>query len=499
MNTGAKLQSHNRLSRLNLTLVSLVIFSFILPVRVFGENEKSIDMLRQLGRAFAEIAEKASPAVVAIKAEKKIIVTYPQSPYGFQPVDPFSRDFFERFFQRRFPQQQRRSPQRESLEIGQGSGFIVSPDGYILTNNHLVGGVDDVKVTLTDGRDFTARIVGTDPDSDVAVVKIDANNLPYLEMADSDKIEVGQWVLAIGNPFGLSHTVTAGIISAKGRSGFGIAEFEDFIQTDAAINMGNSGGPLVNLDGKVIGINTALISPGMTNVGIGLAIPINIAKPVYKQIVAKGLVTRGWLGVGIADLTPEKAKQMDINDGKGVLIPEVMVDSPAAKAGIKPGDVIVEMDGSPVEQAGELQRKIALKEPGKSVELVVIRDGSRKKITAKLEKRPPREQLEAERGSASAVVEKLGITVQNLTEDTAKQYGYEGLKGVLVTNVEEDSPAAEAGIEPGCLIQEVNRKQVTNIRQFNEEVQKATKDGRIMLLIRFENRSIFVILTIPQD
>jgi serine protease Do len=500
MNAVVKLHSHNCLSRLNLTLVSFVIFSFVWPVSSFGEDEKSIDTLRQLGRAFSQIAEKASPAVVAIKAEKKVTITYPQSPFGNQPLDPFSQDFFQRFFQRQSPQQQRqqrRSPSRQSLQIGQGSGFIVSPDGYILTNNHLVGGVDEVKVTLTDGRDFTAKIIGTDPESDVAVIKIDANNLPCLEMADSDKIEVGEWVLAIGNPFGLSHTVTAGIISAKGRSGFGIAAFEDFIQTDAAINMGNSGGPLVNLDGKVIGINTALISPAMTNVGVGLAIPINIAKPVYKQIVAKGAVTRGWLGVAIADLTPDKAKQLDINEAKGVLVPEVMVGSPAAKAGVQAGDIIVEMDGKTVDKAGELQRQIALKEPGKSVELVIIRDGSRKTITAKLEKRPSKELLEA--GRSNAVVEKLGITVQNLTEDAAKQYGYEDLKGVLVTNVEEDSPAAAAGIEPGCLIQEVNREQVANVRQFDEKIQKSAKTGRVMMLIRFENRSIFVVLTIPQD
>ncbi|MGA2091914.1 MAG: DegQ family serine endoprotease [Sedimentisphaerales bacterium] len=501
MNAVVKLHSHNHLSRLDLTLVSFVVFSLILPVSAFGEDEKSIDTLRQLGRAFSQIAEKASPAVVAIKAEKKVTISYPQSPFGNQPLDPFSQDFFQRFFQRQSPQQQqqRRSPSHESLQIGQGSGFIVSPDGYILTNNHLVGDVDEVKVTLTDGRDFVAKIIGTDPESDVAVIKIDANNLSCLEMADSDKIEVGEWVLAIGNPFGLSHTVTAGIISAKGRSGFGIAAFEDFIQTDAAINMGNSGGPLVNLDGKVVGINTALISssPGMSNVGVGLAIPINIAKPVYKQIVAKGAVTRGWLGVAIADLTPDKAKQLDINEAKGVLVPEVMVGSPAAKAGVQAGDIIVEMDGKMVDKAGELQRKIALKEPGKSVELVVIRDGSRKTITVKLEKRPSKEQLEAGRGNA--VVEKLGITVQNLTEDAAKQYGYEDLKGVLVTNVEEDSPAAAAGIEPGCLIQEVNRKPVANTRQFNDEIQKSVKTGRVMMLIRYENRSIFVVLTIPQD
>lgn len=505
MNILTQPQSRNYLSNLKLALISIVVFSFVVPVSAFGEDEKSIDALRQMGKAFSQIAEKASPAVVSVKVEKKVTVNYPQSPFGVEPFDPFSQDFFERFFRGQLPQQQqqqqrqRRSPQRESREVGQGSGFIVSKDGYILTNNHVVSGVDEVKVTLTDGRDFTAKIVGADPDSDVAVIKIDANNLSYLEMADSDKIEVGEWVLAIGNPFGLSHTVTAGIISAKGRSGFGIATFEDFIQTDAAINMGNSGGPLVNLDCKVIGINTAIVSPNFSSVGIGLAIPINIAKPVYKQIVAHGSVTRGWMGVAISDLTPEKAKQFDINETKGVLVPEVMVNSPAAKAGIKPGDVIVEIDGVPVEQAGELQRKIAFKEPGKTVELVVIHAGSRKTVTVKLEKRPPKEQLEAGSGGSSAVVEKLGLTVQNLAEDTARQYGYEDLKGVIVTAVEEDSVAAEAGIEPGCLIQEVNRKPVANIRQFNEEIQKSVKTGRVMMLIRYENRSIFVVLTIPQN
>jgi serine protease Do len=490
------------LSKLDLVVISFVVFSLSWPAAGLAEDSKSIDTLRQLGKAFSKIAEKASPAVVAIKVEKHIAVNYPQyqSPFGNVPFDPFSDHFFNYFFRRQMPQQPQRmpkqSPKREFVQTGQGSGFIVSADGFILTNNHLVGDEEHVKVTLTDGREFSAKIIGTDPDSDVAVIKIDVNTLPFLEMADSDKIEVGEWVLAIGNPFGLSHTVTAGIVSAKGRSGLGISTYEDFIQTDAAINPGNSGGPLIDLDGKVIGINTAIIGPG-GNIGIGLAIPINIATSAYKQIISKGSVTRGWLGVAIEDLTPDKMKQLDVNEAKGILVPEVMVNSPAAKAGIKAGDIIVEMDGRPVDNAGELQRKIAMYEPGTSVKLVVVREGSREKITVELEKRPSKEQLEA--GMGNDTTAKLGLEVQSLTKDLAKQYGYEDLKGVIVTGVEEDSPAASAGIEPGCLIQEINRNLVTNIRQYNEEIQKAVKSGRVMMLIRFENRSIFVVLTIPQD
>jgi len=484
-----------------LVLVSFIVFSLISPVTALAEEAKSIDILKQLGKAFESIAEKASPAVVAVKVEKHITVNYPsfQSPFGDQFSDPFSDDFFNYFFRRQRPQQPqqqpRSTPKREFIQTGQGSGFIVSADGYILTNNHLVGDEEKVDVTLTDGREFTAKIVGGDPDSDIAVIKIDGNNLPVLEMGNSDKIEVGEWVLAIGNPFGLSHTVTAGIVSAKGRSGLGISTYEDFIQTDAAINPGNSGGPLVDLDCKVIGINTAIIGPG-GNIGIGLAIPINIAKSSYEQIISKGSVTRGYLGIGIKDLTPELARQYDVNNIKGVLIPEVMVNSAAAKAGVQPGDVIVELDGQPVDKAADLQRKIAMKEPGANVEIVVVRDGKRKTLTATLDKRPSKESLEAAKGAAA---EKLGISVQNLTDETAKRYGYEDLKGVIVTAVEPDSPAATAGIQPGSLIQQVNRKPVENTKQFNEEVQKAVKEGRITLLLRFENSSMFLVLPLPKD
>ncbi len=501
MNTASCCSENKKLSRSKIVLLSVVTMLLIAPLTVAAE-EQSIDTLRQLGKAFATIAEKASPAVVSIKVEKHVAVNYPsfQSPFGNEQMDPFSDDFFDYFFRRRAPQQQpqqpRRTPKREYVETGQGSGFIVSKDGYILTNNHLVGDEENVKVTLTDGREFTAKIIGTDPDSDVAVIKIDAENLPTLQLADSDKIEVGQWVIAIGNPFGLSHTVTAGIVSAKGRSGLGISAYEDFIQTDAAINPGNSGGPLVDLDGKVIGINTAIIGPG-GNIGIGLAIPINIAKYAYDQIISKGSVTRGYLGVVIQDLTPDLAEQFGLKDMKGVLIPDVTADSAADKAGLKPGDVIVEFDGQPVEKASELQNKVAMKKPGTKVEIVVLRNGKRKTLTAELDKRPSQEVLAAAGGKQSS--EKLGVSVQNLSDDLAQRYGYEGLEGVIVTDVDPGSPAARAGVQPGSLIQEVNRQPVENTRQFNEEIQKAGEQGKVMLRIRYENRSMFIILTLPKD
>ncbi len=503
MVTIAKPVNHKTSSRFGFVLVLLIVFSLIVPASVLAEDSKSIDTLRQLGKAFAGIAEKASPAVVAIKIEKRVTVNYPnfQSPFGDRSFDPFSDDFFDYFFHGRVrpqqPRQQpRRAPKREFIQTGQGSGFIVSADGYILTNNHLVEDTNEVKVTLTDGRAFTAKLVGTDPDSDVAVVKIDAKNLPFLEMADSDKLDVGEWVLAIGNPFGLSHTVTAGIVSAKGRSGLGISAYEDFIQTDAAINPGNSGGPLVNLDGQAVGINTAIIGANI-NIGIGLAIPINLAKSSYEQILSKGSVTRGFLGVSIQNLTAELAEQFDVNNTKGVLVPDVTSDSAAEKAGIQPGDIIVEFDGQAVDKAAELQNKVAMKKPGTKVDIVILRDGKRKTLTAKLEERPPREVLESGRGGSA--IAKLGISVQNLTDAMAQRYGYEGLKGVVVTDVEPDSPAAMAGIQPGSLIQEVNRQPVENTKQFKEEVKKAAEEGKIMLRIRFENHSVFVVLTLPKE
>ena len=496
------LEQKKSLSRYYVISASLILLLFFVPLSASAQDANSIDTLRQMGKAFAKISEKASPAVVGIKANKTVTQQYstmPDWPFG----NPFGddEDVFEHFFGRPSPRQ--RAPQtRKFQQLAQGTGFIVSSDGYILTANHLVGEAEKVMVKQGSNQEVEAKVIGTDPDSDVAVIKIDGNDLSFLELADSDKLEVGEWVLAIGNPFGLTHTVTAGIVSAKSRSGFRLAEYEDYIQTDAAINPGNSGGPLLNLDGKVVGINTAIISPGgrsywAGNVGIGFAIPINMAKSIYKQLVETGKVARGFLGVGIQDLTAENAPFFGLKqDAKGVLVPEVTKGSAAEKAGLKPGDVIIELNGKPVETTKELQGRVAALKPDTDVELVVLRDGKRETVSAKLSERPPKEQV-AKGGPET--LEKLGLVVQNLTDDLAKQYGYEGLAGVIVTQVEPGSIAELAGITPGALIMEVNRKPVENTKSFKQAIEDAAKEDAVLLRIKQEQAAVFVVLKLPKE
>ncbi len=493
--------SNNKTKLRNLVISTVLLFWLAIPpLPGFSQDTNSINTLRQMGKAFAQIAEKASPAVVGVKVENKArrqdYPTIQEFPFG-SPFDPFGDDeFFQRFFRRQMPRN--RTPQQQKPQYhstAQGSGFIISADGYILTNNHLVGEAEKVLVKVRDEAEVEAKIIGTDPDSDVAVIKIDKKNLSFLEFADSDTLEVGEWVLAIGNPFGLSHTVTAGIVSAKGRSGVGLATYENFIQTDAAINPGNSGGPLLNLDGKVVGINTAIVGPG-GNIGIGLAIPSNMAKSVYEQLREGGTVTRGFLGVNIQDLTPETAASLGLEkDTKGVVIPDVTEDSAAAKGGVKPYDVVVEFNGQPIEKAKVLQNKVAMLKPGTKVELVVLREGKRKTLTVELGERP--KQGTAATGQSN-VLEQIGITVQDLNNDLAERFGYKGMSGVVVTDVDSGSLAALAGIEPGALIMEVNRTAVANVKEFNEAVGKASEEGSIMLLIKQQGFKQLITMVLPK-
>ncbi|NQT00871.1 MAG: DegQ family serine endoprotease [Planctomycetes bacterium] len=478
---------------------TLLVLLFVNPLSVFAQDPESIATLRQMGKAFSSIAEKTSPAVVSLRAER-IVTRDNQSmrewPFGEPFSDPFEF-FFRRSPRQRDPREQRapRQPRRES-RTAQGSGFIISSDGYILTNNHMVEESEKVEVELTDGRKFTAKIIGTDSDSDVAVVKIDAKDLPYLELADSDVLEVGEWVLAIGNPLGLSHTVTAGIVSAKGRSGFGLAYFENFIQTDAAINFGNSGGPLINLDAKVVGINTAIVGAG-GNIGIGFAIPINMAKNIYDQLVKSGTVERGFLGVEIAALTDETAPFFGLKkNARGVLISVVQPDSAAEKAGLQHNDVVIELNGEPIESRDAFRNQIAMLKPGSRIKLVVWRDRKRKTISVKLGKRPPTEELA---GTLSPkTIGELGFTVQDLTDELAERYGYEGQSGVIVTSVESGSQAEEKGIASGALIKEVNQQKVRNTTEFNEEIKKAKKEGAALLLVKRGRYTIFVPLKLSE-
>jgi serine protease Do len=437
-----------------------------------GADEQSIAMLRQMGKAFASIAEKASPAVVAVSSEMTVT----------RQSGTLSDDILQYFNEMQGRGQRQQTPPRTFRQTARGSGFIVSADGYILTNNHMIEEATSVGIELGDGRKFTAAIVGTEPGSDVAVLKIDAKNLPFIEMADSDSLEVGEWVLAIGNPLVFSHSVTAGIVSAKGRNNLGLADLENFIQTDAAINLGNSGGPLLNLDGKAIGINTAIVGSGSDitgfagNIGIGFAIPINIAKFAYDQIVESGKVDRGIMGVRPKDLLLDNAGALGLENTKGVLIDSVVEGSPAEKAGLTHTDIILEVDGKAVETASELTNRISMLKPGTKVELTIWRNGARVKVPVELGSRLAFTQQQAEAAKTTTTedsVKNLGLSVQELNDELATLYKFEGQSGVVVSGVQADTPAEESGIKVGTLIKEVNRQAVTNVSEFNSAMKNA--------------------------
>jgi serine protease Do len=460
-----------------------------------------------MGKAFASIAESASPAVVGIQAEKVVTAEdYPQvrdlpfaDPFG-DGSSPFEFFFGPRQYQRRAPRQQPRQEVR-------GSGFIISQDGYILTNNHLVGKAEKVTVTLGKDKELDAKIIGSDPESDVAVIKIEGENLAHLDLADSDALEVGEWVLAIGNPFGLSHTVTAGIVSAKGRNrleglgeGPGSLAFQDFIQTDAAINPGNSGGPLLNLDGKVVGINAAILGPSGGNIGIGFAIPINLAKNVYEQLINKGQVDRGYLGVLPDNVTEDLAKSMGLKEAKGAIITEVTEGSPAEKAEMKPYDVVIAVNGEAVQDAQDFRTKIAKGKPGTEATITVIRKGEKKTLTAVLERRDADKLAKGTGNGPSGESELLGFTVANLTKDAAQRYGFEGEgpSGVIVTNVEPGSEAAHKGIQQGLVILDVNQEPVKNTRDFYKAIQEAKEKGVVLLRVTDGNAKAMVTLNLKK-
>lgn len=455
-----------------------------------GVSSKDMAVAQSLSRAFAAVVEKAAPAVVFIEVEKTVIRKSPW-PHPF-PFGPFPFDFFGDDFMRRFfPQLPQKFKQR-----GAGSGFIVSSDGLIFTNNHVVEGADKVTVKLADGRTFKAKIVGRDPQSDVAVLKVKAKNLPTVPLGDSDKIEVGEWVIAIGNPFGLSHTVTVGVVSAKGRSGLGITDYEDFIQTDAAINPGNSGGPLLNLRGEVIGMNTAIFTRSGGYMGIGFAIPINIVKLVAQQLVKQGKVIRGWLGVVIQDLTPALAEEFGLKKSEGALVAEVLKNSPADKAGLKQGDVIVKYNGKSIKNASELRTFVGLTRPGTRVNLEVIREGKPLVLKVTIGEYPKEARISSASPEISDLLEKLGFKVEALTPEIAKELGYAVRHGVIISAVAPGSPAAMADLRPGLLIEEVNRKPVKSLSDFYEALALSKETGRVLLLVRDQRFRRFVVLSL---
>lgn len=402
----------------------------------------------------------------------------------FGPQNPF-RDFFgEDFFDRFFGDSQRREFKQRSL----GSGCIIDRAGYIITNNHVVERAQTIKVKLIDGKEYDATVVGRDPKTDLALIKIDAkNNLPAATFGDSDLLEVGDWVVAIGNPFGLETTVTAGIVSAKGRV-IGAGPYDDFIQTDASINPGNSGGPLFNLKGEVVGINTAIVSGGQ---GIGFAIPINMAKELLPQLKTKGKVTRGWLGVVIQKITPELAKTFALKESEGALVSDVTDEGPADKAGIKRGDVIISFDGKAVKDVDTLPKLVGATEVGKKVKVGIIRDGKRIDVDVVIGELKD-EKLQA---SKKPELEKdFGLVVQNITPEIAKHLNLKDRRGVIVTDVQPGSPAQESDIKSGDIIKEINRKPIKNIDDFRDAMKRVNIKEGAVLLIQRESATFYVVL-----
>jgi len=430
---------------------------------------------------FSELAEKVKPGVVNIQVVKKVKnigFGFHGSPFGEK--NPFG-DFFGPFFEG--------NPPKDFEQRGVGSGFVMNQEGYILTNNHVVEDADQIKVKLANGKEYNGKIVGRDPKTDLALIKIEgAKDLHPLKLGNSDDLKVGSWVVAIGSPFGLEQTVTAGIVSAKGRV-IGSGPYDNFIQTDASINPGNSGGPLINMKGEVVGINTAIIASGQ---GIGFAIPINMAKEIAPQLEQKGHVTRGWLGVSIQEMTPGLAKSMGLKEAKGALVAQVVPGSPAEKAGIEQGDVITEFDGKTVADSKDLPRIVASTPVGKTVTVTLSREG---KTTERQVKLGELEEKGVEVSKGTSSHKTLGIGIQNLTPEIAKELGVKKGSGVVVTQVEPGSAAAEAGIQTGDVIQEVNRKPVKNVEDFVQKVEKAKDKDSVLLLIQRGQNNLFAAVT----
>jgi len=458
-------------------------------------EEEAIQLLEQTSQAFTRVGQSAIPSVVFITTEQAVRAAGPRGRQPGRPFDFFDEEFFRRFFGQPHGRDGDGPPQRER-RIGQGSGFIISQDGYILTNNHVVEGAEKIMVRLYDGREFEASHVGGDPRSEVAVIRIEADaDLPAIALGDSDLLEIGEWVIAIGNPFGLSESLTVGVVSAKGRSGIGLADYEDFIQTDAAINPGNSGGPLLNIHGEVIGINTAIFSRSGGYMGIGFAVPINMARTIKQQLVETGEVVRGHLGIMIQEMTSELAESFGLDEPRGILIGDVVEDSPAEEYGLRVGDILLELDGEQIANVAAFRNQVSLMAPGTKIGLTVFRDGETMDIAVEIG------ELEAEIAAAppprmEAWTEKLGLAVSTLTEEYRQRFNYEDDAGVLVSEVVRHSQAARAGIRPGQLIVSVNRTPVGTTDAFYQQLEAAT--NTVLLQIR-EGPSMmrFVALRLP--
>jgi serine protease Do len=463
--------------------VHLLIFTAAAEAQS-GISKESIDHLTRTGKALAEVTSVVKPAIVNISTTRTVKIP--------EAMDPFLNDpFFRRFFGDNFGSQ--RHP-KEQKSVGLGSGVIASPDGFIITNYHVVKDADEIKVLMPDKKEYVGRVIGSDPKTEISVVKIEAAKLPTVSWGDSDLLQVGDLVLALGNPYGLSQTVTMGIVSALGRANVGIADYEDFIQTDAAINPGNSGGALVNVRGEVIGINTAIYTTTGGYQGIGFAIPSNMVKTIMDSLIKKGKVVRGWLGVSIQEITPELAKQFRLKDQSGALVGDVIENSPAEKAGLKRGDVITEYNGKTITSPTILRNMIANTVPGEKHKLKIRREDKILSIDVVIGELPGEPEQEVISGEKFENV-MTGITVQDMTLDIAQKLKIpDRIKGVIISDIADNS-AASGILTRGDIIQEINRQKIGNIKDYREIVSKMKKDEDVLLLIYRKGTSLYVTLS----
>jgi serine protease Do len=454
-----------------------------------GSNEpvsEELMGLQNLSKAFTQVAKIASPSVVTINSSAVVKQNF-RHPFM---DDPFFRQFFN-------------VPDQKQVMRGLGSGVIVNPDGYILTNNHVVKDADEITVTI-DKVEYEAKVVGKDPASDIAVIKIDKKGLPTVNLGDSDKLEIGEWVMAIGNPFSesLEKTVTAGIVSAKGRTlgnnlGDGSLRYQDFIQTDAAINPGNSGGALVNLRGELVGINTAIV--GQSNAGIGFAIPVNMARSIMEQLIKGGKVRRGWIGVQLEDVDEEKAEYFGLDKPKGVQVGEVLKDSPALKAGLKRDDIILKLNDQDVTSRDQLIAWVGRQAPDTRISMTIWRDKALKILSLTLAERPAEEEAASEEQGATGQADKLGLEVRELTSQLAREYGYEGQSGVVIASVDPNSVADRKGLREGDLVLSVNDITTTSVREFRSAVRGIKPGAVVYMRIMREETVYTVALRMPKE
>jgi serine protease Do len=472
-----------------LTSLFLILLLAVIPVSLvgFGSAQAQSDDVVMVPANFSQLAEVARPGVVNIRTERtmkgggRVYRHFFGEPFGGQR-NPFE-DFFGPFGDQ---------PQREYRQQSLGSGFIIDKEGFIVTNNHVIDEADEIKVRLSNEKEYQAKVIGRDPKTDLALIKIDGvKDLQPLPLGESDKVKVGTWVVAIGSPFGLEQTVTAGIVSAKKRV-IGAGPYDDFIQTDASINPGNSGGPLLDLQGRVVGINTAIVASGQ---GIGFAIPVDLAKTIVAQLKDKGEVTRGWLGVGIQDLTPELAEYYGLEARKGVVVTQVFEGDPAAKAGVQKNDVITALDGQPVSTGRELSAIVANRSVGDKTKITLLRGGKEMTLTATVAKREDQDQRA---GVDQKESDALGLQVTELSAERAQQFGLDkDESGVLVVDVENGSRADKAGIRVGDLVKGINRKKVEKLKDYEDLMNKADKKEPLHMLVLRRNEGLKAIKIMP--